>query len=218
MRMIVFTAALLMVSQASAMTLPRPIVVWNCESADAVQKLGQVPALRTANKFDDATSIVNRLSSADRANRHARYTLALIAMDRAGKDPKAVAAALASLAALADGMPDYAQLSPQQRACAETPKLYTMFNTLGVSFTQVGDRTRAEHYFLRGETNETALPPDSRSKLNYNLGVFYTGQLNLNKASFYYSKARSPAAITQIQAIQKAQSFAAPVQTTVPSH
>jgi hypothetical protein len=215
MRMIVFAAALLVTSQASAMTRP---IVWNCESADAVQKLGQVPALRTANKLDDATAIVNQLSPTDRANRHARYTLALIAMDRAGKDPKAVAAALASLSALADGMPDYAQLSPQQRACAETPKLYTLFNTLGVSFTQVGDRARAEHYFLRGEANETALAPDSRSKLNYNLGVFYTGQLNLNKASFYYSKAKSPAAITQFQAIQKAQSFAAPVQMTAPSH
>ena len=217
MRTIVFAVALLAASQATAMTLPRPIV-WNCESADAVQKLSQVPALRSTGKFDDATATVNQLSPADRANRHARYTLALIAMDRAGKDPKAVATALASLAALADGMPDYAQLSPQQRACAETPKLYTVFNTLGVQFTQVGDRARAEHYFLRGEANEIALPPDSRSKLNYNLGVFYTGQLNLNKASFYYSKARSPAAITQIQAIQKAQSFAAPVQTTAPSH
>ena len=215
MRTVVFTLALLVATQASA-AAPQPIV-WNCESADAFQKLSQVPALRTAHKLGEASALIASLAPADRANRHAQFDSALIVLDANGKNPAVWSSALTNLAHLADAMPNYSQLSPAQRACQETPRLYAIFNTLGVQYSQSGNRAAAIRYFLRGEANEAALAPDSRAKLNYNLGVYYTGQLNLDKASYYYQRAKSPAAIVQFQAIQKAQTLA-PVQATAPAH
>ncbi|MGH6870553.1 MAG: hypothetical protein ACREHE_03515 [Rhizomicrobium sp.] len=210
--------ALILLSAAPAMAMapmrPRP-VAWTCESADAFQKLGQAAALRGQKQFPQATAQIALLSPADRANRHAQYASALIAIDQNATGSPALTAAVTDLARMADAMPDYVQLSPPQRACAETAKLYSVFNTLGVEYTQLGDRAAAERYFLRGEANAAALAPDSRSKLEYNLGIFYTGQLDLKKASYHYGLAKTPAALTQQHVLEKAQSFA-PVQAQAP--
>jgi hypothetical protein len=190
-------------------------VVWNCESADAFQKLSQVPALRKAHKTIQASALIAQLSPADRANRHAQFNSALLVLDTSGNNPALWRATLDSLAQMADRMPDYARLSPAQRACPETPRLYAIFNTLGVQYSQSGNRVKAEHYFLRGEANEAALAPDSRAKLNYNLGILYTRQLDFKKASRFYTNAKSPEGAAQLNAIQGAQKYV-PVQATAP--
>ncbi len=191
-----FALALLLVpAPASAMVPP------SCEPADAFQKLDQVPALRKAHRFPDATVLVNQVLAADPANRHAKYSQALIAMDQSAANTPPFTAALTALARLADSMPDYAKLPVTLRNCPENAKLYTIFNTLGVQYAQSGDKVRAEQYFLRGVANQAPLAADSKSKLNYNLGVYYTHQLSFDKAARFYSAAGTPAAASQIQVI-----------------
>jgi uncharacterized protein HemY len=197
-------------TQAVAMAPPqRPPIVWNCESTVAFQKLSQVPVLRKAHKMNDASALIAQLSPADRADRHAQFNLALLALDASSNNQGLWRTTLDSLAQMADRMPDYSQLSPAQRACAETPRLYAIFNTLGVLYSHAGDRAKAEHYFLRGETNQTPLTKDSRTKLNYNLGVLYTQKLDFKKAAQFYTNAKSPEGAAQLKAIQGVQKYVA---------
>jgi tetratricopeptide (TPR) repeat protein len=214
MRRALVILTLLMATPAAAMTPMKPQpAVWICESADAFQKLSQVPALRTAHRVKDALALIARLSPADRASRQARFYAALLVLDVSGKEPAAWSAALAGLSQMVDEMPDFAQLSPPQRACPETAALYGIFSTLGVQYSQSGNLKKAEQYFLRGEANEAALSPADRSKLEFNLGVFYTAQLDLEKASYHLKKAQAltnPAASEQLQAIMKAQTAVPP--------
>lgn len=183
-----------------------------CDSSAVTAALDDAQRARTAANFEAASRLVEQVLRTDDTNLRARYTKGLILIDEAGGDihSQAYTQGLATLVQVANGLGDYGELLPEQRNCPETPKLYTVFNTLGVEYYRAHRMDLAEHYYRDGEKNAAALNQSSRARLFSNMGILYKDQLNLTKAAAYFAKAQkagSPAAATAAASVRYVQSL-----------
>jgi tetratricopeptide (TPR) repeat protein len=183
-----------------------------CDSSAIAAALDEAQRARTAGSFDQASRLVEQVLRSDSTNLRARYTKGLILIDQAEDDThkQSYGPGLAMLVQVANGLGDYRELLPEQRNCPETPKLYTIFNTLGVEYYRAHRQDLAEHYYRQGEKSAAALNGTSRARLFTNMGILYKDQLNLTKAAAYFAKAQqagSPGAATAAASVRYVQSL-----------
>ncbi len=144
----------------------------------------QARTYRVAQRLADAQKTVDKILAAHPADFRAKYTAALIALDQDRKDRDKTLAAIKMLEATA-GL-----LGSQDAACARAKNFYSIYNTIGVEYYNLGDVPSAKKYFDLANANWDKLDPDTQAKLLDNLGLVSYRQSDFVCAAAYFGKAQ----------------------------
>lgn len=183
-----------------------------CEPTEVSSQLAHVKDLKAAGQHSQAIALADNVLRANPGNLHAAYAKGAAILAQSASNASAYRDGMAMLTSAADELTDFDKLLASEKNCPENPRLYTIFNMIGIYAFNAGDRKTAEKYLLRGLNNLGPLDSESKWKLYDNLGLFYAKSLNLSVASSYYTRARdagSPSAASRLSAIQGLHALAA---------
>ncbi len=153
-----------------------------CDPQEALND--QARTARVEQKFDRAEQIVRSVLRTRRDDFRANYTEALIQIDKAKGDRAQINQAIAKLVATAK------TLDSQDAACAKAKNFYSILNSIGAEYYNVGNFAAAKQYFEMAYAQRDKLDSDSYAKLLDNLGLAAFNEQNYSCASVYFQKAR----------------------------
>jgi len=147
-------------------------------------KNDQAKALRVGRDLGGAKVVVNQVLAIHKSDFRANYTAALIAVDENHNDRAKRAAAIKQLEAVA------ALLHAQDPSCAVQKNYYSIYNSIGVEYFNIGDYKAATTYFDLANANQDKLNSDTRAKLLDNLGLARYKSADYVCAAYYFRQAQ----------------------------